>query len=294
MRVRQVTGQNDEINHYSDDSDSPSWTAQGTTWQRNIAGIDGALAAIQDSSAGTTLRLSDLNGDTVAKASLDAGAAGPLQPTFDSNEFGVPRQQSTPRYSWLGAAERTTELASGVIDMGVRVYVPQLGRFLQPDPVRGGSANAYDYANQDPVNQDDLNGMCAGWDCLAAPIGEAILEAQTALVAKQSGFGAILYPYMVLNGIVAPVSLPPPHPAHGPRGEPNHLPRATASGAYPCSTLRKPGSSPYQLCHAPYEWEHCNYSYMRKKRYRYRRYCQKLVGYDPYANVPAPTDPHTS
>lgn len=42
--------------------------------------------------------------------------------------------------------------------MGVRLYNPTLGRYLQTDPVNGGSANAYDYVNQDPVNADDLTG----------------------------------------------------------------------------------------------------------------------------------------
>jgi hypothetical protein len=55
--------------------------------------------------------------------------------------------------------------------MGVRTYVPQLGRLLQPDPVQGGSANDYDYANQDPVNTVDLDGRCI---CLLLiPLGEA-------------------------------------------------------------------------------------------------------------------------
>jgi hypothetical protein len=39
--------------------------------------------------------------------------------------------------------------------MGVRSYVLQIGRFLPPDPVPGGSANAYFYTFQDPVNSTD-------------------------------------------------------------------------------------------------------------------------------------------
>ena len=42
--------------------------------------------------------------------------------------------------------------------MGVRSYVPAMGRFISTDPVQGGSANAYDYVNADPVNGFDLAG----------------------------------------------------------------------------------------------------------------------------------------
>lgn len=42
--------------------------------------------------------------------------------------------------------------------MGVRLYSASTGRFLSPDPVMGGNANAYDYCNQDPINAEDLTG----------------------------------------------------------------------------------------------------------------------------------------
>jgi RHS repeat-associated protein len=87
--------------------------------------------------------------------------AAPLA-VYDYDEFGTPRDTSSPsRYGYLGGKQRSTELPSGVILMGARSYVPALGRFLQVDPVDGGSANPYDYANQDPLNQFDLDGLCS-------------------------------------------------------------------------------------------------------------------------------------
>ena len=42
--------------------------------------------------------------------------------------------------------------------MGVRLYYPATGRFLQVDPIPGGSANAYDYVSQEPATHYDLGG----------------------------------------------------------------------------------------------------------------------------------------
>ncbi|MEU6977829.1 PA14 domain-containing protein [Streptomyces sp. NPDC046371] len=63
-------------------------------------------------------------------------------------------------FGWLGQHERPVEHLAGqqAIEMGARVYLPVLGRFLQMDPVSGGSANDYDYVNADPVNGLDLAG----------------------------------------------------------------------------------------------------------------------------------------
>jgi hypothetical protein len=46
--------------------------------------------------------------------------------------------------------------------MGIRTYIPQLGRYLQTDPIPGGSANAYAYVYADPVNTTDLTGERTG------------------------------------------------------------------------------------------------------------------------------------
>jgi RHS repeat-associated protein len=81
-----------------------------------------------------------------------------LKATFRIEAFGAPVSGSAGRYGWLGGKQRRAEFSSGVIQMGVRSYVPALGRFLTPDPVPGESANAYDYAGADPLNSYDLEG----------------------------------------------------------------------------------------------------------------------------------------
>jgi hypothetical protein len=54
--------------------------------------------------------------------------------------------------------------------------------FLQTDPIPGGSANAYDYVNQDPLNGLDLAGTCSWWNvyCEAVqPVGHMAVDAVT-------------------------------------------------------------------------------------------------------------------
>ncbi|MFJ8960857.1 RHS repeat-associated core domain-containing protein [Lentzea sp. NPDC102401] len=64
---------------------------------------------------------------------------------------------------WLGQHQRLYEHAGAlaIVQMGARPYSPLLGRFLSVDPVVGGSANDYDYANGNPINELDLDGKCS-------------------------------------------------------------------------------------------------------------------------------------
>lgn len=133
-----------EVFHYDGPGDSPSWTALGSTWSRNVPGIGDELAAVQESSGTVTFKLTDLHGDVVASAS-SSPTATKLLGAYRFSEFGEPLSGSAGRFGWLGGKARRTELASGVIQMGARSYIPQLGRFLTPDPIREGSVNAYDY-----------------------------------------------------------------------------------------------------------------------------------------------------
>jgi RHS repeat-associated protein len=70
-----------------------------------------------------------------------------------------PAQPSLPNTTFEAVTGNETEaLKTAYQLMGARVYIPALGRFAQLDPVVGGSANGYDYANQDPIGNTDPSG----------------------------------------------------------------------------------------------------------------------------------------
>jgi RHS repeat-associated protein len=150
------------VMHYgAAEEDTPSWTAEGTTgWTRDVDDVTGTLVATQTNGEAPIMQITNLHGDVVATASFSTTATG-LGSSNDTTEYGVPRSSNPPKYSWLGGDQRATTLASGVMAMGARSYVPQLGRFLQTDPISGGSANAYAYSSGDPVNNSDPSGESA-------------------------------------------------------------------------------------------------------------------------------------
>ena len=109
----------------------------------------------------------------------------------------LPATPGLPSTTWQSATGNETEsLATPYQLMGARPYVPALGRFLQPDPKVGGSANLYDFASQDPVNLSDPSGEdVADW---AAPLAAAVATMGAIFLFKVSsvsmglGIGAII------------------------------------------------------------------------------------------------------
>jgi RHS repeat-associated protein len=145
--------------HYDGTSDSSAWTGSSDgSWTRNVAGLDGETDAIVSSAGGsvsTTLNLMDLHGGTAATATPSATG---LTNSYTYDEFGNPTDPNALRYGWLGGKDRAQAGVGNLTLMGQRLYDPASGRFLQTDPVPGGSANRYDYASQNPVNETDLSG----------------------------------------------------------------------------------------------------------------------------------------
>ncbi|MFC9691851.1 DNRLRE domain-containing protein [Kribbella sp. NPDC056951] len=167
------------VNHYDGDDDSPVWTQEGTTrFTRVIPGLSGLTAILDSDSAVADWQISDLSGDIVA--TIHSGDEG-LSSTSEADEYGQLGDSEAvgkQRYGWLGAQQRAADAPSGIVLMGVRLYNPTTGRFLQTDPIWGAGCNAYEYTCADPVDKTDLDGkwMCWTKKCVAKALAKKLKE----------------------------------------------------------------------------------------------------------------------
>jgi RHS repeat-associated protein len=157
-----VTGaiSEDVVTGYDDGSDSPAYTrptAGGPVTTYLDAG--GNLSAI-DTAGAITYQHLNAHGDVVG--TTDSAGAYTALPISD--EFGVLDPQPGSRLSWLGGKQRSFVGIWRFVRLGQRIYDAGIGRFLQVDPVEGGSSNDYDYVSGDPINHWDLDGLKkCGW-----------------------------------------------------------------------------------------------------------------------------------
>ncbi len=200
----------EQVLHYDGDGDEPGWIVEDATQPdkitRWVEGADGQIAVQTGKSGDRVLQLVDLHGDVVGTVPVADGADRATWPSLQLSsydEFGNPLPMSgaatsnapPARYGCLGAAQRSADTPTGVLLMGVRLYHPLIGRFLQVDPVAGGSANAYDYCNADPVNCTDLGGTIAWGKVLGvvARVGEVASFIPGPIGAAAAGVSAVAY-----------------------------------------------------------------------------------------------------
>jgi RHS repeat-associated protein len=140
-----------------------------------IALPGGALRTVN--AAGTKWSYPNIHGDITATADITGAKQGPtvVYDPYGNLVAGTTPDNATGSFDhgWLGKHQRPTEHETGLqlsIEMGARRYSPLLGRFLEVDPVDGGSCNDYDYVCGDAINAFDLDGnICLGRVCIRRP-----------------------------------------------------------------------------------------------------------------------------
>lgn len=107
--------------------------------------------------------------DAQGNCILLSNVGGGLQEQYDYDAFGYPYLYTASGYKLGPVNLHTRFLFTGrewfndlkVYDYRARMYQPELGRFLQPDPLQfaAGDYNLYRYCHNDPVNKSDPTGL---------------------------------------------------------------------------------------------------------------------------------------
>ncbi|MBN2452050.1 MAG: hypothetical protein JXR77_16810 [Lentisphaeria bacterium] len=162
MATATVNGQKTRFVHDPFDQGMPvgAYGADDSFQAFYVHGLE--LAAVRRAGASPCFYHYDALGNTTEMTSGPAGAA---VNRYRYDPFGRPlvENEAVPNPFRFGGYAGVPSFPCGLIHMGARDYLPELGRFLQPDPIGiGGGMNLYAYAGNQPLEYDDPTGFYTG------------------------------------------------------------------------------------------------------------------------------------
>jgi RHS repeat-associated protein len=159
---------------FTGSSDTPDFV-RDVNWavlEKNLQLPGGVLLTIRPAQSGNAQKqysMPNIHGDTFlttdAAGINTSNGNGPAS-SFTYDGFGnilsgstFPANADHASYAYVGQHQKLTESEYAVtpMQMGARLYIPGIGRFMSVDPIEGGTPSSYVYP-ADPINEFDLTG----------------------------------------------------------------------------------------------------------------------------------------